>query len=137
MNIVIQLRPDPRHAKTIEDKLTGFNKATAPGVGVRDVLITAEVNTHPVGGVLAMNEGGWMFVHALWVDESLRGRGIGTQLMRALEGQCPAQGCHSVHTDTFTFQALPFYEGLGYEVFGILEGYADGNTRYYLRKRLT
>jgi hypothetical protein len=37
--------------------------------------------------------------------------------------------------DTFSFQARPFYEKLGYEVFGQLEDYPRGHSRYFLQKR--
>ena len=38
--------------------------------------------------------------------------------------------------DTFSFQARPFYEKLGYRVFGQLPDYPRGQTRYFLAKAL-
>ena len=37
---------------------------------------------------------------------------------------------------TFEHQARPFYEKLGYAVFGTLEGYPAGTRQYHLCKRL-
>ena len=33
-------------------------------------------------------------------------------------------------------QALPFYEKHGYTVFGVLENYPTGHSRYFVRKSL-
>jgi hypothetical protein len=38
--------------------------------------------------------------------------------------------------DTFSFQARGFYEKLGYCVFGTLDDYPPGHSRFYLTKRL-
>jgi len=38
--------------------------------------------------------------------------------------------------ETASFEARPFYEKLGYEVFAALEDYPPGHTKFYLRKRL-
>lgn len=38
--------------------------------------------------------------------------------------------------DTFQFQARPFYERLGFEVFGRLEGLAPYFPRYFMKKTL-
>ena len=34
------------------------------------------------------------------------------------------------------YQARPFYEKLGYELFGTLDGYPPGYRQFYLRKSL-
>ncbi|MDB5536981.1 MAG: Acetyltransferase family protein, partial [Devosia sp.] len=38
--------------------------------------------------------------------------------------------------DTFSFQARPFYEKLGYSVFGTIPDYPPGGARYFLSKTL-
>jgi hypothetical protein len=38
--------------------------------------------------------------------------------------------------DTFEYQARPFYEKLGYQLFGTLDGYPPGYRQFYLCKRL-
>jgi hypothetical protein len=38
--------------------------------------------------------------------------------------------------DTYSFEAKPFYEKLGYEVYGVLEDYPEEHCKYFLKKRL-
>jgi ribosomal protein S18 acetylase RimI-like enzyme len=64
----------------------------------------------------------------------MRGSGAGRALMAAAESHAAATGCHSAWLDSF--QARDFYEALGYTVFGQLEDYPKGQTRWFLRKRL-
>jgi GNAT superfamily N-acetyltransferase len=79
---------------------------------------------------------GWLFVSALWVDFARRGRGLGTALLEAAETEAMRRDCVGVYLDTYSFQAKPFYERLGYEVFGALAECPPGATKYYLSKRL-
>lgn len=79
---------------------------------------------------------GWLYISTLWVSEKARGRGFGSQLMAHIERAAIRAGCSHAYLDTFSFQAPEFYKKLGYTVFGELESYPAGNTRYFLRKRL-
>jgi GNAT superfamily N-acetyltransferase len=89
-----------------------------------------------VGGILGHTRWSWLYIAKLWVDERARGHGLGTRLMAAAEDLARSRGCTDVSLDTFDYQARPFYEKLGYELFGTLEGYPPGSRQYYLRKRL-
>jgi GNAT superfamily N-acetyltransferase len=89
-----------------------------------------------VGGVIGHTKWRWMYVAKLWVADSARGAGVGTRLMQAAEDLARSRGCTNVSLDTFEYQARPFYEKLGYELFGTLEGYPPGYRQYYLTKEL-
>jgi len=89
-----------------------------------------------VGGTTASIFGGWLYVSLLWVEDLLRNRGYGTELMNRLEKEARRLGCQYAHLDTYSFEAKPFYERLGYEVFGVLENYPEGHCKYFLKKRL-
>jgi GNAT superfamily N-acetyltransferase len=89
-----------------------------------------------VGGILGHTRWRWLYIAKLWVDERARRHGLGTGLMEAAEDLARSRGCTDVSLDTFDYQARPFYERLGYELFGTLEGYPPGSRQYYLRKRL-
>src|SRR6185295_20144544 len=53
---------------------------------------------------------GWLHVSVVWVDERARGKRLGTQLVKAMEGEATRRGCHGAYLDTFSYQARPFYE---------------------------
>mgnify|MGYP002509673072 FL=1 len=75
-------------------------------------------------------------VDVLWVADCCRGNGIGKRLLRETEETAREKGAYLIHLDTFDFQAKEFYEGLGYEVFGVLDDCPRGHERYYMKKRL-
>jgi len=58
----------------------------------------------------------------LWVDQKYRGRGCATKLMIAAESEAGRRECEHVFLDTLSFQALGFYQKLGYIEFGRLSG---------------
>jgi ribosomal protein S18 acetylase RimI-like enzyme len=77
-----------------------------------------------------------LFIESLWDAEPLRRRGHGKQLVLTAEREAVQRGCRFAHLDTFSFQAPDFYRRLGYEVFGVLTGYAGGHSRYFMKKPL-
>jgi GNAT superfamily N-acetyltransferase len=89
-----------------------------------------------LGGMLGQLWGGWLQVTHLWVAEAARGAGYGTRLMEDAEAYARSRGAVGVTLETHSFQARPFYERLGYEVFSTLDGYPLGHVKFYLRKAL-
>lgn len=88
------------------------------------------------GGILGFTDRGWLRIEILVVQEQHRRAGIGTRLLRAAEGEALRRSCHSAWLDTFSFQALPFYQRQGYTIFGSLGRYPDQHTRYFVQKAL-
>jgi GNAT superfamily N-acetyltransferase len=89
-----------------------------------------------VGGIYGFTDRGWLRIEVLVVKDGWRRQGLGTRLLVAAEREARARGCHDAWLDTFSFQALPFYELHGYIVFGALENYPIGHSRYFVRKSL-
>ena len=89
-----------------------------------------------MGGLLGSVWGGWLHITYLWIDEAARGQRWATRLMDEAEAYAVERGCHSATLDTHSFQARPFYEKRGYEVFGTLDAYPEGHKKFFLRKRL-
>jgi len=133
--VEVEPQPDEDLVSAIHTRLLDFNRRHAPQLEEERVFVLASREQAVLGGAIAYVYGGWCEVHVLWVEPGERGAGVGAMLMAALEAEVRARGCVGIHTDTFSFQALPFYRGLGYEIFGQIDGFSDGNTRYYLRKR--
>ncbi len=79
---------------------------------------------------------GSIYTHLLWVTDALRGQGHGTALMRAVETLGRKKNCRLATVNTFSFQALPFYLALGYQIDFERKGYENSATNYYLSKAL-
>lgn len=89
-----------------------------------------------IGGLWGVASYRWLFVQYLAVPETLKGRGLGRALMAAAEAEARALGCVGVWLDTFSFQARGFYEKLGYRLFGSIDDYPPGESRFFLSKRI-
>lgn len=122
--------------------ITRFNLDNLPPASSNHMASLGYVVQSPnfgvVGGVYGkLLLGNCLSVDILWMNEKFRGQGNATQLMLTLEGAARQLGSHLSIVDTFDFQALGFYQKLGYEVFGVLDDCpCVGNKRYYLKKAL-
>lgn len=99
-------------------------------------LVLRDDEDRIVGGAIGETNWGWLHVTVLAVSEEPRGQGWGSRLMREMERLALDRGCRHAWLDTFSFQARPFYERLGYRVFGMLPDYPSGQERYFLAKPL-
>ena len=120
---------------TIIGGLVAYNDAHSGAERYRALHVLAHDDGELVGGLLGSAQWNWLFISHLWVAESFRGSGVGRRLIAAAEKEAISRGCAHAHCDTFGFQALGFYQKLGFEVFGCLTDYPPGHTRYYLQKR--
>jgi GNAT superfamily N-acetyltransferase len=78
----------------------------------------------------------WLTVGRLWVAPERRGSGTGTALLLEAETQAKSLGCVGSTLSTYDFQARPFYEKHGYQVFGILNNNPVGHDRFFMSKPL-
>ena len=77
-------------------------------------LFLREENGEVLGGLLGDIWAAWLHVRTLAVAAPARGRGFGRELMKRAELYALERGCTNAFLDTFSFQARPFYEKLGY-----------------------
>ena len=99
-------------------------------------IFIQDQETRVVGGVIANCFGGWMYISLLWVEKLIRNLGYSSRLMQMAEAEATQLGCTHAHVDTYSFEARPFYEKQGYELFAILEDYPPGHCKYFLKKSL-
>ena len=90
-----------------------------------------------LGGLVGATFLGWLQVHSVWLPDSLRGHGYGTELMAHAEREAVRRGCSKALLETYSFQALPFYEKCGYAVASRLLDFPIGGARYVLTKTLS
>ena len=80
--------------------------------------------------------GHWFYLESLWLDNSLRGQGIGSKLLVEAERIAIERGCRYVILDTLDFQARPFYQRHGYEVQWTQQQYPFSGCKYFMTKKL-
>ncbi|ACP25321.1 putative acetyltransferase [Sinorhizobium fredii NGR234] len=134
---IIPDNPDPDDISAIVATLDAYNNANSGMVDQNGfaVVIRDPQTRVAIGGLYATDGYGWAFVRYLAIPEEYRGHGLGRRMMEEAEKIARARGYIGLWLDTFEFQARPFYEKLGFELFGELEGGAGAIPRYFLKKR--
>ena len=137
-NITLEAEPQPADMSAIVKGLAEFNREHTGGATPEYLLATVRNDEGTVvGGLLGATYLGWLQVHSVWLPDTLRGRRYGTELMALAEGEALRRGCTRVFLETFSFQALPFYEKRGYAVHSRLADFPIGGARYALTKNLS
>ena len=127
---------DEQVRKALAAPLIRYNEAQAGPSQHRPLVLTIHDSSGAViGGLWGATSYGWLYTQMLTVPDGLRGRGVGTQLMQQAEDEARRRGCRQAWVDT-QFGARPFYEKLGYLVFGELPDYPPGFSRTFLKKTL-
>jgi ribosomal protein S18 acetylase RimI-like enzyme len=127
----------PDQVARIIDAVNRWNMDVTGDRDYRPVAIFLRDDAGEVrGGVTGGVWGGWLHVVGLWVDEPLRGLGLGRDLILAAEAEARAIGARHAFLETHTFQAPELYRRLGYVPFGELEDYPPGERQLFMRKDL-
>lgn len=92
-------------------------------------------NDRIVAGGRGITNMGALEVRGLWVDEGLRGTGVGGKVLCAIEDEARRRGASRAMLYTFSWQAERFYERMGYRVFSRFE-FPDGPERIDMQKEL-
>lgn len=89
-----------------------------------------------LGGATGVTFYGSLYVDMLWVDKALRHQGWGTKLIYEAEKIGRKRGASFVTLNTMDWEALPFYQKLGYSIEFTREGYEKHSKMFTLRKTL-
>lgn len=136
--LTVEDHANPEAERVVQRGLEQFNNRFAPADDYRPLNVYLRDESGTIrGGALGETYWGWLHVSILWVDEALRGAGHGSRLLAEAEAEARRRGCRHVHLDTLSFQALPFYQRLGYTLFGTLDDLPEGHQRFFLQKRLS
>lgn len=141
MDVEIAVLPRPTRAD--EDAVLSILRDFTCGVvGYIDchdlvIVIRDRVTGDIRGGLVAQSRWGEMHIDMLAVAPRLRGRGMGRRLVSMAEHEARQRGCTHMWLDTYAFQARVFYEKVGFEVFGQLDGPAPFFPRYFMRRLLS
>lgn len=137
MEFIISSVADHDEEQTIISNLWEYNSHVTP-VDIQPLrIIVKNERKEIIGGVIARTWWGGLDIQYLWVAQAHRKMGIGKKLMQSVQQEALTRCCHMAYVDTFSFQALGFYQRLGFSKYGELAGFAHRHTRYYLSKSLT
>jgi GNAT superfamily N-acetyltransferase len=135
LEITLDTAPSSDDEQVVLDGLRAFNVAIIGDPHMRPVCVFVRNDQgDAIGGLIGHIKWRWLYVSKLWLPASLRGTGVGSRVMAIAESHAWSEGCLGAYLDTFEYQALPFYQKLGYEVFGTLEGFPPGYRQFYLKK---
>ena len=135
MEIIQQDNPDADETEFVYAQLRQHNLAHTGQLPRKSLhLFAYGPDRGVVGGLFGDIGWGWLHIDILWVDETCRHQGLGGNLLERAEAEALALGIDRGYLETTSFQARPFYEKMGYEVFAQLEDQPPGHTCYYLKK---
>ena len=128
---------DEHDAAELEQAVISFNIATTGHDDARSLGCVLRDDTGTLlGGLAGFTWGGYGMIDWLWVREDLRHHGLGARLVRAAEDSARVRGCRIMRVNSHTFQAPPFYDGLGYTRIGSADGTPVGHGEVFFAKRL-
>ncbi len=128
----------PEDLQFLEERINAFNFAAT---GIYDARLLVALLRDDSGriyaGLSGHTWGGVAEVRFLWVDESRRHVGIGSQLLVAAEQEARSRGCKKIVLSTHSFQAPDFYRRHCYVVSGEFLDYPQGHRSIFLEKILS
>ncbi|WP_096583085.1 GNAT family N-acetyltransferase [Nostoc cycadae] len=137
LKITVDDQPDAKDIHTVISHLVEYNNSqTQPDVNKPLAIWVRDTDSTIVAGLIGKTNWEWLYISHLWVSETLRGQGYGSKMILEAEKVAKQRGCGHAYLDTFSFQALGFYQRLGYQIFGVLEDFPPGHQRYFLSKKL-
>ncbi len=130
------VEPGEAELKELLSRLGAYNRTRADW-NRRIVAVTLrDADGTLVGGGWAQVLLGLAEIRGVWVRENLRGRDLGTEVMRRLEAAARERGATRAMLFTYSFQAGPFFERLGYAWLATLPRSQGNAERHDLTEEL-
>jgi len=123
-------------AQFIRERINEFNFKRVPDYDHQTLNLVVRRQDTIIAGLLGDTAWDWLYISYFWVHEHERSLGLGTRVLAAAEEMAMQRGCRDANLETHDFQSLGFYLKRGYVVFGKLENFPRGHTKYYLCKHL-
>ena len=137
MKIEVLQNPDTQLIDYLDKQIADFNWANWE-VQERKPLAVQIKNEHGevIAGAAGRTFGNWLQLSTLWVSEELRGKAMGSQILKSFEDAGKKRGCTTCLLDTLNFQARPFYEKYGYKTQWVQQNYPKTGCKYFMTKTL-
>ena len=90
----------------------------------------------PEAGVSGYTWGGFCYVSYLWVTSASRGKGLGSELLDAVERHARGKCCRLILVSSHSFQAPAFYARKGYQPVARIQDHPVGHWSAIYAKSL-
>jgi GNAT superfamily N-acetyltransferase len=135
--LVVEDSPDPADLALLEEQVAAAAIAAAgAGDDQEFAIFVRDDQGRILAGISGLVWGGCCELQAMWVDPSLRGRGLARALMAAAEDEARRRGCTLIQFRAYDLLARGLYERLGYQTVGVIEGWPAGSAARWYRKDL-
>jgi GNAT superfamily N-acetyltransferase len=135
--IAVRVGDAPRIEAFLAERIYDHNAAAT---GYHDAESFTAVQEDASGameaGISGYTWGGCCFISYLWVVASSRGRGLGSNLLGAVERHAREKRCRLILVSSHSFQAPEFYVRKGYEPMAHIEDHPVGHSSSFYAKRL-
>ena len=135
--LVVEDAPAAADLALLEDRVAAAAIAAA-GLGDDDEfgIFVRDEDGRVVAGISGNAWGGCCELQAMWVEASLRKRGLAHALFAGAEAEARRRGCGLVVFHAYDLLARGLYERLGYETVGVIENCPAGSAARWYRKVL-
>jgi len=136
-DLVVEDSPAAADMALLEEHVAAAARAAA-GLGEEQEfgIFARRDDGRVVAGISAIVWGGYCELQAMWVEESLRNRGLAHALIAGAETEARRRGCALVVFHAYDLLARGLYERLGYETVGVIENCPAGSAARWYRKAL-
>jgi len=118
----------------LSEGVTQFGRSQAIGGNARPIACLLREDRHVVAGGSGRTEFYRLFINYLWVTESLRSRGLGSQVLARLELAAIERGCKDALVETLSDRTANLYARLGYRPVATIPSYVGSFTKHVLVK---
>ena len=135
--LIVEDSPDAADVALLEEQVAAAAIAAA-GLGDEQefAIFARDDDGRVVAGISAIVWGGYCELQAMWVEESLRSRGLAFALIAGAEDEARRRGCALVVLHAYDLLTRGLYERLGYETVGVIENCPAGSAARWYRKLL-
>ena len=124
--------PNPEDASA--EGVFSFGRSLAIGGEATPLACTLRENGLLVAGGVGRTEFARLFVSSLWVTQSRRGEGLGTEVLERMEAEARSRGCKDALVETLNDRVAELYARLGYRHVAVVDEYVGPFTRHIMLK---
>lgn len=136
MAVTFSIDEDPKTVESLIEGIKGFNRQFVDSPPLQKFNVALRDGAGAViGGVAATLSAGSMYLEVVWNGDAVRGQGHGRKMIQMIEDEGKKRGALDSWLYTMSFQAQPFYEKLGYKVYGEVP-FPGGHKRIIMWKAL-